>query len=145
MVKKIFLGLVLLFVVMQFVRIDRTNPPVDPTVDLASMYNMPQNVKAIMKKACYDCHSFETVYPWYTNIAPLSWWIGDHIDHGRDELNFSVWGTYSEKRQDHKIDEINELVEEGEMPLESYLIIHGDAKLTDQEVKEMLDWVNNLD
>lgn len=145
MVKKIFLGLVLLFVVMQFVRIDRTNPPVDPTVDLASMHNMPQNVKAIMKKACYDCHSFETVYPWYTNIAPVSWWIGDHIEHGRDELNFSVWGTYSEKRQDHKIDEINELVEEGEMPLESYLIVHGDAKLTDQEVKEMLDWVNNLD
>ena len=99
-------------VLMQFVRIDRTNPEVDATVDLAAIHEMPANVEQIIRKACYDCHSFETEFPWYTNVAPLSWWIGDHIDHGRDELNFSVWGSYSEKRRNHKIEEINELVKE---------------------------------
>ena len=132
-------------VLMQFVRIDRTNPEVDATVDLAAIHEMPANVEQIIRKACYDCHSFETEFPWYTNVAPLSWWIGDHIDHGRDELNFSVWGSYSEKRRNHKIEEINELVKEKAMPLESYLIMHGDAKLTDQEVADLLTWFNTLE
>ena len=145
MIRKVLLGLFGLFLIMQLVRIDRTNPVVDPSVNLVDIVHPPENIVSTLKKACYDCHSFETVYPWYTNVAPVSWWIGDHIDHGRDELNFSIWGTYSDKRRLHKIEELGELLEEGEMPLKSYLIAHSEAELTDEEVSGLIAWSHTLE
>jgi hypothetical protein len=145
MIRKVLLGLFGLFLIMQLVRIDRNNPVVDQDVNMVNMVNPPENIASTLKKACYDCHSFETVYPWYTNVAPLSWWIGDHIDHGREELNFSIWGTYSDKRRLHKIEELEEMVEEGEMPLESYLIAHAEAELTDEEVADLIAWSHTLE
>ena len=139
--KKIFIGLVLLlFVVIQFFRIDKTNPPVEPDLDIVNVVKAPVVVSEMLKTSCYDCHSNESIYPWYTNIAPVSWWIKKHINEGRDELNFSEWGNYSARRKDHKLDEIIELVEEGEMPLKSYLITHGDAKISTEQRAKIVEW-----
>ncbi|MEP2026185.1 heme-binding domain-containing protein, partial [Reichenbachiella sp.] len=98
----------------------------------------------IIKTSCYDCHSYHTKYPWYTNVAPLSWWIGDHIEEGREHFNLSEWGAYSEKKALHKLEEFYEEVEEGEMPLTSYTLIHGEASLSDEQVKKLVTWVKSL-
>lgn len=132
------------FVVIQFFRIDKTNPPVEQTKDFLSVTNAPDEVANLMKAACYDCHSNETKYPWYTNIAPFSWYIADHIEHARKHLNFSIWGEYPEKRQMHKLKECGEEVEEKEMPLESYLIMHGEAELTGEQRELLEDWFQSL-
>ena len=141
MKKKILLAIVAILVIIQFIRIDKTNPEVVLENDFITVTNPPENIASIIKTSCYDCHSNETKYPWYTNVSPIAWWIKDHIDEGRDELNFSEWANYKEKRKKHKLEECIELVEENEMPLESYLITHGNAKLTDTQKTELLNWL----
>lgn len=145
MKQKIILCLIAIFIFIQFKRIDKTNPSVDTTINFINVVdNIPNDIKKILINSCYDCHSYETKYPWYTNIAPISWWIEHHINEGRDELNFSVWDKYSYKIKDHKLEEIVEMVEEKEMPLKSYLPMHPEAKLTDSQRKILIDWANNL-
>jgi hypothetical protein len=138
--KKIFVGLAVVFIFMQFFTIDKTNPPVEAGVDMVNVEQVPTDVAGILKTSCYDCHTYESVYPWYTNVAPVSWWIKKHIDEGRDELNFSEWGSYSLRRKDHKLDEIVEMIDEEEMPLPSYLIAHGDASLSTEQKAQLVDW-----
>lgn len=138
--KRILLVLLLAFVVMQFFRIDKTNPPVVEADDFISITQPSAEVEKILRTACYDCHSNETVYPWYSNIAPVSWMLEDHIEEGREHLNFSKWGTFELKKQNHKLDECAEEVEEGEMPLNSYTWTHGDASLSDKQKKTLADW-----
>lgn len=140
MVKKIALALVAILIIIQFFRIDKTNPEVIAENDFIQMVQPEENIQAILRTSCYDCHSNETNYPWYTNIAPVSWWVKDHINDGRKHLNFSEWGTYKEKRQNHKLEECYEEVEEGEMPMESYLIMHGEAKLSADQKNELVHW-----
>ena len=108
--------------------------------DFITITNPPKEIAKSLKTSCYDCHSYETKYPWYTNISPLAWWIKDHINEGRDELNFSEWATYKEKRRNHKIEECIELVDEDEMPLSSYLLTHSEAKLTSDNKMLLLNW-----
>lgn len=140
MTKKIILGIIAIIVILQFFRIDKTNPEVVAENDFITIVQPNENIKTMLKTSCYDCHSNETNYPWYTNIAPLSWWIKHHIDEGREELNFSEWGTFKVKRQKHKLEECFELIEENEMPKNSYLITHGDAKLTPEQKEELINW-----
>ena len=142
--KRILLGLLAVLVVMQFFQIDKDNPESDPALDFITVNNPPDEIAGILKTACYDCHSNKTVYPWYTNLAPLNWWIKDHIDHGRDELNFSNWGEYNARRSDHKLEEGVEKVGEEEMPLPSYLIIHDDARLTSEQRTLLTDYFQSL-
>ena len=142
--KKSFFGIILLVVIIQFFRIDKTNPVSDPGVDMFVVENVPDDVQTLLKTSCFDCHSNSTRYPWYTNIAPVSWWVKHHIDEARDELNFEEWGTYSEKKKAHKLEEIEEMIEEKEMPLPSYLWIHDEAKLSKQEQKKLIIWAKNL-
>lgn len=143
-IKKILFGLLAVVVIIQFFRIDKTNPPVNRALDIMNVVPVPTEIKSILKTSCYDCHTNETVYPWYTNVAPVSWWIKKHIDDGRDELNFSEWGNYSLRRKDHKLDEIVEMVDEDEMPLPSYLIAHGDARLSAEQKAQLVDWAKAL-
>lgn len=144
MVKKLLIVLVVVFGVIQFFRIDKTNPPVNVKMDIFTMHEASSEVKSAIKSACYDCHSNETKYPWYSNVAPVSWWLKNHIDEGREHLNFSEWGTYPLKKRNHKLEECKEEIEEGEMPLSSYTITHGDAKLS-VEQKELLEsWFKSL-
>ena len=144
MKNKIIIGVVILIVSIQFFRIDKSNPASDPKVDFFIVEEVPEDVQAIIKTSCFDCHSNNAVYPWYTNVAPVSWWVKQHINEGRDELNFSEWGTYSIKRKLHKLEEIEELIEEGEMPLNTYLWVHGEAKLTEQQQKKLINWTKEV-
>ncbi|SEC80736.1 Haem-binding domain-containing protein [Tenacibaculum sp. MAR_2009_124] len=97
-------------------------------------------VETILKKACFDCHSAKTNYPWYGKITPINYWMAHHVEEGREHLDFSNWSNYSLKKKEHKMDEVHEEVEEKHMPLKSYTITHGDAKLTEEEIKTLVNW-----
>lgn len=142
--KKILLALLVVVIAIQLVPVNRDNPPVNAEQDFITMTKPTPEVAAILKSACYDCHSNETRYPWYSRIAPVSWWLKDHINEGREELNFSVWGTYKAKRIDHKLKEAAELVNEGEMPMDSYTWMHADARLTADQKKTLTTWFTSL-
>lgn len=143
--KKVLVILLVLFVIIQFFRIDKTNPPVNKGMDFLTVKNTPEPVATNIRNACYDCHSNETKYPWYCNVQPFAWFLKDHIDEGRKELNFSTYATYEPKRQAHKMEEAAELVQNGEMPLESYLLMHAEAKLTDAQKKEMISYFKKIE
>lgn len=142
--KKIALILLIGLVIAQFFRIDKTNPPIQKEVDFLSMVNPPADIKAIVHNACYDCHSHESEYPWYTNVAPLSFWIKGHINHGREHLNFSEWGKYSAKDKAEKIKNCADWTEETRMPLFSYVVAHPEAKMSTEERQKLVDWFRTL-
>ncbi len=138
--KNIFLYLVVLFILIQVFRIDKSTKPIHVETDFIAMTLPNPEITNILKVACYDCHSNQPTYPCYTNIAPFSWWIKHHIDEGSWHLNFSEWGTYSEKRKNHKLEESIEMIEEGEMPMYSYTWMHTEAKLTDTQKLQLVEW-----
>ncbi len=138
--KKIIYGIIAVLILIQFFRIDKTNPEVISGNDYINITNPPENVTSILKTSCYDCHSNSSAYPWYSNIAPISWWVKDHINEGREELNFSEWATFTEKRKKHKLEECIEMIDENEMPLNSYTIMHGNAKLTADDKGYLIEW-----
>ncbi len=138
--KIIAIVLIVGFVVIQFIRPDRTNPPIVQAETIEATTQVPENVHAILKRSCSDCHSNETTYPWYSNIAPFSWLLADHINEGRRELNYSVWNTYTAKKKRHKMDEICEQIQSGEMPHNQYLWLHTDAKLSEDDKKILCAW-----
>jgi len=138
--KKILTVVLVAFIIIQFFPIDKKNPAPTPGMDFIKIKNTPPEVAAIINRSCYDCHSNETRYPWYSNIAPSSWILKKHIDEGRKELNFSTFAVYEPKTQAHKLQECIEMVEKKEMPLESYFIGHQDAKLTDAQRKILTDY-----
>jgi hypothetical protein len=115
------------FVLAQIVPVPRDNPPV------AGKLPAPPEVQAILDRSCLDCHSNETRWPWYAYVAPGSWLLAYDVAEGREHLNFSTWDRYSAKQQREKLEEIGEVVEEGEMPLWIYLLAHPDAKLSEAE------------
>lgn len=136
--KKILVIILVAFVIIQFFPIDKINPPVDKGMDFLNIKTISPNVASMIRVSCYDCHSNETKYPWYSGIAPTSWWLKNHIDEGRKHLNFSTFSTYEPARQIHKMEECVEMLEKHEMPLESYYLGHQDAKLTDAQRQELI-------
>lgn len=138
--KIVIVVLVVAFVAIQFYRPDRTTAPIVQAETLEASTQVPENVAATLKRSCNDCHSNQTVYPWYAEIAPASWLLANHIDEGRREVNFSVWNTYSAKKKIRKLDEICQQITDGEMPHYQYLWIHGNAKLSDDDKKMLCDW-----
>nr|WP_269155440.1 heme-binding domain-containing protein [Leptospira mtsangambouensis] len=133
-VKRIFFILVGVLLVLQFFPIDRSNPPVKAEIQTSA------ETKEILKRSCYDCHSNETVWPAYSYIFPASLLISHHVEEGRDELNFSEFGLLTEKKQNKKIYEIWEQVEEGEMPPKDYLLLHPSARLSDKDKEVLKQW-----
>ena len=142
--RKILLGLLLILVAIQFIRPAKNQSAGISANDISKGYNVPENVNEVLKKACNDCHSNNTVYPWYSNIQPVGWWLDGHIDEGKTELNFSEFISYSPKKQHHKLEEIIESVKEGGMPIKSYTWIHKNAILTDSEKLLLSEWADNL-
>lgn len=131
-------------VLIQFFRPVKNIAPITTNSNaIDQVYILPENVKGILQKACFDCHSNTTKYPWYANIQPIAWWMDDHVNEGKGELNFSIFGSYTLKKQDHKLEEISEQIVD-EMPLLSYTIAHKEAKLSKVEKQELTLWVNNL-
>lgn len=129
-----------IFFGIQLYRPNRTHPPIVEAETLEPSAAVPDDVAAILKRSCNDCHSHTTLFPWYSNIAPFSWVLIDHVDHGRSHLNFSVWNTYETTKKIRKLEEICEQLESKAMPLPSYLWLHRDAILTDDDSKVLCDW-----
>ncbi len=138
--KRIGIAFIVLFIVIQVFRINKTITPVNEQTDFMAVTQTNPEVATILKNACYDCHSNQPTYPWYTSVAPVSWWIKNHINEGSKHLNFSIWQTYTVKRKDHKLEECVEMIEEGEMPMNSYTWMHPEAKLTDAQKQLLIDW-----
>ncbi len=132
--------LVVLFLGIQLMRPVRSNPPVDESQTIEARTQMTPQVKAIFERSCNDCHSNKTVWPWYTNVAPISWWIVGHINEARQLMNLSEWGKLDRDRQDRKLRQICDEVTDGGMPLPSYLPMHPKAKLSNQDKKTFCDW-----
>jgi hypothetical protein len=144
MIRKILLSIGLLLIAIQLIRVDTTNPALTPEKDFIDVTNAPNEVAVLLKSSCYDCHSNETKYPWYFNVAPISWWLKNHINEGREELNFSLWNDYNTKRKDKKLKECIEQINEGEMPMSSYTLTHKDAKLRAAQQKALNDFFASL-
>lgn len=142
--KKIIALLAITFIILQFFQIDKTNPPVNESVDFLKIKNTPQPIATHIRNACYDCHSNETQYPWYSNIQPVAWFLKEHFEEGRRALNFSTFATYTPEQQIDKMKEASELIREGKMPLNSYLIMHSEAKLTTQQKEELISYFNSI-
>lgn len=138
--KIVAIVLVLAFIVIQFIRPDFTNPPVNPAETLEASTEVPEKVQAILTRSCRDCHSNETKYPWYSYIQPSASFLAGHIEDGRKEMNFSVWNTYTQTKKARKLEEICSETSAKQMPLPSYLWIHWNAKLSDEEIKILCDW-----
>ena len=111
---------------------------------ISTILDVPNEVQEILKTSCSDCHSNNTIYPWYSEIAPVSWYLASHVNEGKEHLNFSEWASYNENQKSHIIKDIEEELQDKEMPLKSYLIIHENAKMTENQYKIMLDWVKTI-
>lgn len=124
----------------QLIQPDRALPESDPAQDLIAITRPASLVARTLRTSCYDCHSNTTRYPWYAYVTPVNWWLQkSHVQHARHHLNFSEWGTYSLEDRTEAAEEAMEMVSEGEMPLASYLWLHGDARLSDAQRKGLLD------
>jgi Haem-binding domain len=127
----------------QFVRPDRTNPPVNPA-HATLLTNAPADVRAIFERSCRDCHSNETRWPLYSQIAPMSWLVAGHVHDGRDRFNYSEWSTYDSDEQDKLLGSMCTLTKKGRMPLPSYLLIHRDAKLVPADAPAICAWSEKM-
>ena len=143
--KKILVILLVAVVLIQFFRIDKNNPAPTPGMDFLTIKNTPESTAKLIRNGCYDCHSNESKYPWYSNVQPIAWFLKDHIDQGRKELNFSTFATYEPKRQAHKLFEAAEMIEKGEMPLDSYVLGHPEANYTDAQKQEVIQYLKSVE
>ena len=134
--RRVAYGLAAALVVAQLVPVSRTNPPVDAEIVVEP------NVRALLRRACWDCHSHETVWPWYAWVAPVSWLVAHDVNHAREELDFSRFESYAPKKQRKKLGEVGEEVDEGHMPLWYYVLLHPTARLDDEERRRLIDWAD---
>ena len=141
--KIVFLVLVSL-VGIQFFPTKRNQNTAILTADFTKTFDVPKEIQSILKTSCYDCHSHNTNYPFYQKIQPLGWFLEHHIKEGKAALNFSEFGTYSKRRQKNKLKTIVNQIKDDEMPLTSYTIMHRNSKLTENQKKEIINWINTL-
>jgi hypothetical protein len=142
--KILIIILVVALIVLQFIPNKMPENTVAGKDDLISNGTLPSTISSILKTSCYDCHSSQTSYPWYSKVAPASWLLAKDIREGREELNFSEWGSYNKRKQIGKLLKIKEEVASGGMPLKAYLIIHRNAKLTPEQVSALSKWTDDL-
>lgn len=138
--KKIGIVILVILVIIQFIRPKRNKSTEVQVNDITAAMDVPNDVMNVLKKSCYDCHSNNTNDTWYINIQSIGWLVNHHIEEGKDELNFSEWAKYKPKRKAHKMEEIAEMVNEDDMPMSSYTIMHGEAKLSAVQKKLLVEW-----
>jgi len=143
--KKIILALVAILIVMQFFQPQSNQSNQTTNLHIEKLYDVPQRVKAVLAKSCYDCHSDHTFYPWYHRIQPVAWYMATHINEGKRELNFSNFGGYSKRKQRNKFRSMSNQVMKEEMPLSSYTFIHRNAKLSPKEKQILIAWFNRME
>jgi HAMP domain-containing protein len=142
--KKVFWVLLVAFVLIQFIRPAKNTATALSANDISTKYKVPVDVQNILQTSCNDCHSNNTIYPWYSNIQPVAWYLADHVKDGKRHLDFSEFASYRIGRQYRKLEEISHEIEDGEMPMTSYTLIHGNAKLNDVQKATIYKWVNEL-
>lgn len=133
--KRTLIIFLLVFISMQFIQVNKTNAKVETNMEIVA----PLEIKQIFKTSCYDCHSNEVIWPWYSNIAPMSWIIKSHVKNGVKALNFSTWNEYNDEDKKSKLKKIYRVVYKA-MPLASYISFHEDASLSKKQIKEIRDW-----
>jgi hypothetical protein len=144
MFKKLLPGFVLLLVAAQFVRPAKNQAAAIGPNDITVKHPVPADVLRVLRRACYDCHSNHTHYPWYAAVQPVGWWLDWHVTEGKQHMNFSEFGGYPTKRARNKLDEIIDEVEQHTMPLRSYVWVHREARLTPEEIKLLTGWADSL-
>lgn len=142
--KKILLVICIVIIVIQFIQPDHNKSDQVLQTDISKIVSISDSVQAILKNACYDCHSNNTNYPWYSNIQPMGWLMAIHIEKAKNELNFSEFGTYSQRRQLSKLDGIANSVRDDIMPLKSYKLMHRNAQLSTNERALFINWADQL-
>jgi hypothetical protein len=140
LIKRSVIVFVILLVGIQVIRPARTNPPVDPSRTIDARAQLPPDVGAILDMSCADCHSNETSWPWYSQIAPVSWYIWNDVRKGREAMNLSDWAQYDSRKASQKLVGMAKWVSEGEMPLWQYRMMHPTARLSPGDVKALVDW-----
>lgn len=143
-VKRILVMLLVGTVAIQFIRPARNNGGQDFPADITKQFDVPINVQLILKTSCSDCHSNKTRYPWYSNIQPIGWFLANHVNAGKRELNFNEFVNYPRRRQLSKLKAISNSVKNGSMPLSSYTIIHNDAKLSEENKTIIVKWATRI-
>lgn len=141
---QVIAGIAVLFILIQFFSVDRSVPFTEADKDFLNIHKPDHETAMLVINACYDCHSYKTNYPWYSKVAPVSWWMQSHVDEGRENMNFSLWGNYTDNRADHKLEEAIDLIEAEEMPLPVYVWAHSGAYLNEQERKELINYLASL-
>ena len=143
-VKIIAIVLLVVFVGIQFIPSSRNQSDSVPETDFMLVNDVAENIQNKLQVSCYDCHSNNTQYPWYNKVQPVAWFLEDHIKEGKTELNFNEWDSLSTRRKTSKLRSIINQIENGEMPLDSYTLIHRDAKFSEAEAEEIINWVTQL-
>lgn len=143
--KKLAVFLFLAFIAIQFFRPEKNiqTSPIELKNHITASYSVPADVELILQTSCYDCHSNQTKYPWYSNVQPVAWFLANHVEEGKKELNFSEFSTYSLRRQFKKFGEIIDEVDEDKMPLKSFTLIHKDAVLSDAQKTTLISWATS--
>lgn len=129
---------------IQFVRPARTNPIVDPARALVARIDVTPEAGAILDRACRDCHSNDTRWPWYSSVAPVSWFVIDHVNHGRRHFNYSDWAQYAAEDADRILVNTCAFARKDSMPMPSYLLMHREARLSDADVTALCDWTETV-
>lgn len=142
LIRKTLLAVLLTFVIIQFIRPARNRSGQASAADFTKVYQVPVDVQSVLQKACYDCHSNNTRYPWYTNIQPMGWMMARHIKKGKEQLNFNEFGSYTGRRRISKLKGIANQIRDGDMPLWSYKIMHKQGRLSDSQKKLVIEWIN---
>jgi Haem-binding domain len=142
--KYIFVVLIIALIGIQFYPSKKNSSNEILASDFRNIYDVPEKIDAYFEISCYNCHSNNSTYPWYVNIQPVALFMANHINEGKEELNFSDFGSYSKRRKKNKLKSVINQIRKNQMPIESYTLIHRDAKLSESEKKEIIDWVNSL-
>lgn len=143
-VKKVLFWTLVAFALIQFIPIDRVNKPVDKAANFVEAKKTPEKIRDLIKGACYDCHSNETVYPKYAYLAPISWSVKSHVNEGREHLNFSIWGTYSKELKENMLSKAIQTVQNKTMPMPGYIVYHKEANLSDAERTLMVQYFEEM-
>ena len=141
--KKILLGILIIIILIQLIRPEK-NISSESINDISTVMDVPENVQEIIKTSCADCHSNTTKYPWYSEVAPVSWYLASHVNDGKKHLNFSEWASYNKNQKEHIIKDLKKELKSKEMPLNSYLWIHKEAVVSPEQYKILLDWVQTI-
>jgi hypothetical protein len=141
--KKVLLGILVVFILIQMIRPTKNDSRNDIN-HISTVIAVPNEVQEIFKTSCNDCHSNNTVYPWYSEVAPVSWYLAQHINEGKEHMNLSEWTVYNKNQQGHILKDFEEVLETHEMPLKSYLIIHKDAEMTNEQYEVLMNWVKSI-